>query len=106
MKKKIDRKGCDSMKTPRSVQDFVTMLLINDFNMLTVELRRAIVRIDDEDKRLPVIEITFKDIKKSNWFNSLNCKLKEFLKGQEFLITNGDENNMFIILLQYELVIN
>ena len=92
------------MRTPSLILDFVTMLLINDLNMLTVELRYGIVRIDDTDKRLPVIEITFKDISKSNWFDTLNAKLSDFLQDQEFLVTNGDDNNMFVFLFQYELV--
>jgi len=81
------------------------MLLINDLNMLTVELRNGIVRIDDTDKRLPVIEITFRDIRKSNWFDTINAKLKDFLQDQEILVTNGDDNNIFIFIFQYELVI-
>jgi hypothetical protein len=81
------------------------MLLINDLNMLTVELRHGIARIDDEDARLPVIEVTFNDINKSNWFGILNEKLKDFLQDQEFLLTNGDENNIFVFLFQYELII-
>lgn len=91
------------MRTPKLIQDFVTMLLINDLNMLTVELKRGIVRIDGDEKRLPVIEITFEDISKSSWYVILNAKLKDFLQDQEFLVTNGDDNNMFVLLFQYEL---
>lgn len=88
------------MRSPSLILDFVTMLLINDLNMLTVELRYGIARmIDDVDKRLPVIEITFKDLGKSNWFDTLNAKLKDFLQGQDFLVTKGDENNLFVFLL-------
>ncbi|WP_308897678.1 hypothetical protein [Candidatus Desulfosporosinus nitrosoreducens] len=87
------------MRTPSLIRDFVTMLLINDLNMQTVELRNGITRIDDVDKRFPVIEITFEDVSKSNWFDILNAKLRDFLQGQEFLISNGDDNNMFVFLL-------
>lgn len=91
------------MRTPTLILDFVTMLFINDLNMLTVELRYGIARIDDKNYRLPVIEIKFRDISKSNRFDTLNAKLKDFLQDQEFLVTKGDDNNMFVFLFQYEL---
>ncbi|MGC7871560.1 hypothetical protein ACPUYX_08500 [Desulfosporosinus sp. SYSU MS00001] len=87
------------MRTPSLILDYITMLLINDLNMLTVELRQGITKISDgQDQRLPIIEITFENINKSDWFETLNVKLKEFLQGQEFLITKGEENNMFVFL--------
>ena len=87
------------MRTPALILDYVTMILINDLNMQTVELKRGISRFDDVEKRLPVIEITFKDITKSNWCDILNTKLKSFLGGQEFLVTKGEENNLFVFLI-------
>ena len=88
------------MRTPSETLDFVTTLLINDLNMLTVELKHGIARtIDDIDKILLVIEITFKDISKSNWLNALDTELRGFLQGQDFIITGGGENILVIILV-------
>ena len=88
------------MRTPTETLDFVTALLINDLNMLTVKLNRGIARtMDDTDKILLVIEITFKDISKSNWFNALDTELRGFLQGQDFLITGGGENTLVIIFV-------
>jgi hypothetical protein len=86
------------LRTLSLILDYVTMLLINDLNMLTVELGSGVTCIDEVEKRLPVIEITFKDIRRSNWYDTINVKLKDFLQGQEFLVTRGDENNMFVFL--------
>jgi hypothetical protein len=67
--------------------------------MLTVELRHGTAMMpDNTDKCLPIIEITFKDISKSNWLNTLNTELKGFLQGQHFLVTDCDENSMIIAL--------
>ncbi|TGE34527.1 hypothetical protein [Desulfosporosinus sp. Sb-LF] len=93
------------MRSPRSIQDFITRILISDLNMLTVELNRGVVRIDDKDIRLPVIEITFGNIREFDYFSVLNVRLKEFLQDQQFLLTNGDENDIFVFIYQYEMVI-
>ncbi|KUO71819.1 MAG: hypothetical protein APF81_03650 [Desulfosporosinus sp. BRH_c37] len=87
------------MRTPSETLDFVTKLLINDLNMLTVELSFGTSRtLDNTNIHFPVIEITFKDISKSNWLNVLNTELQDFLQGQKFLVTNCDENTMIIAL--------
>jgi hypothetical protein len=87
------------LRTPSETLDFVTRLLINDLNMLTVELRHGTAMMpDDRDKPIPIIEITFKDMNKSNWLNTLNTELKGFLQGKHFLVTDCDENSMIIAL--------
>ncbi|HBP65124.1 MAG TPA: hypothetical protein DD730_12805 [Desulfosporosinus sp.] len=87
------------MRTPSETLDFVTILLINDLNMLTVQLGHGTARMQGEDKRLPIIEITFKDISKSNWVNTLNTELKGFLQGQHFLVTDCYKDSLLIGLL-------
>jgi len=76
------------------------MLLIKDFNMLTVELRHGTaMMLDNTEKRLPIIEINFKDNSKSNyWVDILNVRLKDFLEGQKFLVTGCDKDSLIIAL--------
>ena len=87
------------MRTPALILDYVTMILINDLNMQTVGLKSGISRFEGVEQRLPVIEITFQDITKSDWCDILNTKLKSFLEAQEFVVTKGEENNLFVFLL-------
>lgn len=88
------------MKTSQQIETFITTLLINDLNMLTVKSNHGIAMMaDNTDKRLPVIEITFKDITKSNYQDTLNKDLKRFLEDQNFQLIPLDEDNTILVLL-------
>jgi len=87
------------LRTPSETLDFVTTLLINDLNMLTVDLRHGTARtMDAMDKRISVIKISFKGDSELNWLDTLNTELKGFLHGQNFLVSNCDSNILIIAL--------
>jgi hypothetical protein len=89
------------MKTTSQTLDFVTNLLINDLNMLTVELKHDISVMTlggSIESSKNVIEINFKDINDSDWFDTLKLALNDFLKTQSFKIIYGDGDTLLIFL--------